>query len=207
MGSPSVDQLRLLYIVDRFTHSGNNGKRRWLKDLPLSVLVYHAIQRKVFGDYDWAPSLVEFHGVKMYGKVSQEAYADLQKLQRATLVEKLHLSTCLYDSIRAYRTTSGAAEALEALPQECRTALDELLSCGQCDALREILAFVERAHGHWSEVRNATVSYCPRCCTVEKRPEGPVISSPNANGRTSIDFFEIVDVVYRTKPAEARGFV
>ena len=91
MGAPSADQLRLLYIVDRFTHSGNNNKRRWLKGLPLSVLVYHGIQRKIFDDYDWAPSLVEFHGVKMYGKVSQEADADLEKLQHAKLLEKLHL--------------------------------------------------------------------------------------------------------------------
>ncbi len=30
MGALSVDQLRILYIVDRFTHSGNNDKRRWL---------------------------------------------------------------------------------------------------------------------------------------------------------------------------------
>ncbi|GEM_PF-5402777 len=52
MGAPSVDQLRLLYIVDRFTHSGNNNKRRWLKGLPLSVLVYHGIERKIFDDYD-----------------------------------------------------------------------------------------------------------------------------------------------------------
>ena len=28
-----------------------------------------------------------------------------------------------------------------------------------------------------------------------------------ANGRTTIDFFDIVEVVYRTKPAEVRGFV
>ena len=61
-------------------------------------------------------------------------------------------------------------------------------------ALQEILAYIERARGHWSDVRNATVSFCPRCCTVKKRPEGPVISSPRANGRTTIDFFEIVDV-------------
>ena len=60
MGAPSVDQLRLLYIVDRFTHSRNNNKRRWLKGLPLSVLVYRGIESKFFDDYDWAPSLVEF---------------------------------------------------------------------------------------------------------------------------------------------------
>ena len=207
MGALSVDQLRLLYIVDRFTHSGNNDKRRWLKGLPLAVLVYQGIQRKIFDDYDWAPSLVEFHGVKMYGKVSQEAHADLEILQRAKLLEKLHLSTCLYDSIRAYRTTVRVADALEALPEEGETALDALLSCGHCGALQEILAYIERARGHWSDVRNATVSYCPRCCTVKKRPEGPIISSPRANGRTTIDFFDIVKVVYRTKPAEVRGFV
>ncbi len=105
----SSDQLRLLYIVDRFTHSGSNGKRRWVKELPLSILVYDAIDAGIFTDYDWAPNLVEFHGVKMYGKVSQEAHADLQRLQSRNLIEKLQLSTCLDDSIRAYRSTPEAA--------------------------------------------------------------------------------------------------
>jgi hypothetical protein len=90
MGSPSLDQLRLLYIVHRFTRAnGANGKRRWMKDLPLSIAVYHGIHAGIFSDYDWAPSLVEFHGVKMYGKVSQEAHADLKKLQVDRFFENL----------------------------------------------------------------------------------------------------------------------
>ena len=201
MGSPSLDQLRLLYIVNRFTQAlGVNGKGRWLKDLPLSILVYHGISTGIFSDYDWAPSLVEFHGVKMYGKVSQEAYTDLKKLQTDRFVEKLHLSTCLYDSIRAYRATPKAVGALESLPEECRVALTTLLDCSHCGSLQEILAYVEHANGDWGQVRNSTVTYCPECCSVTRGADGPVIQASNGTARIDIDFFDIADIVYRTRP-------
>lgn len=207
MGSPSLDQLRLLYIVNRFTRAhSTNGKRRWMKDLPLSVLVYHGIHSGVFSHYDWAPSLVEFHGVKMYGKVSQEAHADLKKLQADRFVDKLHLSTCLYDSIRAYRATPEAAGALEALPDDCRTELDALLECSHCRALQEVLAYVERDTEHWSQVRNSTVTYCPACCTVRRVADGPVIEARNGATRIPIDFFDIAEIVYRTRPTPSEGF-
>ena len=207
MASPSLDQLRLLYVVDRFTRgSGVNGKRRWIKDLPLSILVYHGIHSGIFSDYDWAPSLVEFHGVKMYGKVSQEAHADLRKLQADRFIEKLHLSTCLYDSIRAYRATAKAEEALASLPDECRSALNELLDCERCGSLQEILAYVERASGHWGQARNSTVTYCPECCRVERGEHGPSIASTNGGVRIPIAFFDIADIVYRTRPTSPGGF-
>lgn len=207
MGSPSLDQLRLLYVIHRFTHAnGANGKRRWMKDLPLSIVVYHGISTGIFSDYDWAPSLVEFHGVKMYGKVSQEAHADLKKLQVDRFVEKLHLSTCLYDSIRAYRATTKASEALESLPEDCRTALDTLLECSHCGALQEILAYNERANGRWGQVKNSTVTYCPACCRVERGADGPIIAAINGAARVNIGFFDIADIVYRTRPTSPGGF-
>lgn len=206
MDSLSLDQLRLLHIVDRFTHSGRpEGKRRWMKDLPLSILVYHGIDTGIFSDYDWAPSLVEFHGVKMYGKVSQEAQSDLRRLQSARFIEKLHLSTCLYDSIRAYRSTPRAAGPLEALPDDCRLALNGLLECSHCGSLKEVLAYVERSNAHWGQVKNSTVTYCPSCCRVERGEEGPTIVSTNGSARISIDFFDIADVVYRTTPTRLGG--
>lgn len=207
MGSPSLDQLRLLYIIRRFTQTNPlPEKGRWMKELPLSILVYHGIARGVFDAYDWAPSLVEFHGVKMYGKVSQEAHADLKTLQGERLVEKLHLSTCLYDSIRAYRATTTSDTVLPSLPEPSRGALDELLQCEHCGTLEEILAYVERANGHWGHVRNATVAYCPRCCAVERGADGPTIVSPNGVGRIDIDFFDIAEIVYRSTPIPPGGW-
>jgi hypothetical protein len=207
MGSPSLDQLRLLYIVNRFTRiNGDRTGRRWMKDLPLSILVYHGIQRGVFSDYDWAPSLVEFHGVKMYGKVSQEAYADLKRLQGDRLVEKLHLSTCLYDSIRAYRTTRKAEVALESLADDDHVALNALLQCSRCGTLQEVLAYVERDRKHWSQVRNSTVTYCPACCRVRRGTDGPLIEANNGAARVTIDFFDIAEIVYRTRPSTLGGF-
>lgn len=207
MGSPSVDQLRLLYIVNRFTRmNGDNGTRRWVKDLPLSILVYHGIQSGVFSDYDWAPSLVEFHGVKMYGKVSQEAYADLKKLQGDRFVEKVHLSTCLYDSIRAYRATAKTDAAIESLADDDRVRLNALLECSRCQSLQEILAYVERDSSHWSQVRNSTVTYCPACCRVTRGVDGPVISAQNGSTKINIDFFDISEIIYRTRPTSLGGF-
>ncbi len=199
MGAPSLDQLRLLYVIHSLTGVGTaNGRGRWVKELQLSVLVYHAIENKIFETYDWAPSLVEFNGVKMYGKVSQEAHADLRKLQEAKLIEKLHLSTCLYDSIRAYRGTSRASGALDTLCVEDRRGLDDLLRCPSCEALREVMAYVERANGSWGEVKNAAISYCPRCCTVQRSPERRIVTRVE-NCRTEIAFFEIADVAYRSR--------
>lgn len=199
MGAPSLDQLRLLYVIHSLTDvSPAKGRGRWVKELQLSVLVYYAIERKIFETYDWAPSLVEFNGVKMYGKVSQEAHADLRKLQEAKLTEKLHLSTCLYDSIRAYRSTSRAFGALDALGAEGRRSLDDLLRCPRCEALREVMVFVERASGSWGHVKNAAISYCPRCCVVQRSPERRIVTR-NKKCRTEIGFFDIADVAYRSR--------
>jgi hypothetical protein len=139
--------------------------------------------------------------------VSQEAHADLKKLQGDRFVEKLHLSTCLYDSIRAYRVTPKGADALGELPRECRAPLDALVNCRRCGVLQEILAYVERSNGHWGQVRNSTVAYCPECCTVGRSDDGPVIAAANgaAPHVVEIDFFDIADVVYRTRPASTGG--
>lgn len=201
---PSVDKLCLLHIVHRYTGSGpspSQGKTRFLKELHLSVLVYRAIESGIFHGYDWAPSLVEFHGVKMYGKVSQEANADLRALQAEKLVDKLHLSTCLYGTIRSYRSTAQAEEALAALPEESRSSLDRLLQCGDCGSLREIQAFIERNGG--PEPRNRTVCFCPRCSRVSRRPAGTSVEGPH----TDVSFFELADIVYRSRPVLPPGFL
>lgn len=204
---PSLDQLCLLHIVHRYTGSAqkpSNGKTRFLKELQLSVLVYRAIESGIFRDYDWAPCLVEFHGVKMYGKVSQEANADFRKLQSGKLIDKLHLSTCLYGTIRAYRSTELAAGALGNLPRESRSALDRLLDCGVCGSLQEVKAFVER-NGN-NETKNSTLVFCPRCCTVSRNAAGTSVKGP-AGARVDIDFFRFADVVYRSRPVLPVGFV
>lgn len=204
MHSPSADQLRLLQIIDSFTgaRAKSGKKHRWVKDLHLSILVYHAIEKGLFDDYDWAPSLVEFHGVKMYGKVSQEANADLRSLQSAKLIEKVHLSTCLYDSIRAYRTSLRAAEALVDLPTDCRFRLDRMLRCQICRSLRQIMAYVEksRANGSSENPRNRTVLFCPGCSKVEKTTSGVTIRTKVSTGSLDIDFFQLADVSYRSRP-------
>jgi hypothetical protein len=204
---PSLDKLNLLHIVHRYTGDGPtpaSGKTRFLKELHLAVIVYNAIEKGIFRDYDWAPSLVEFHGVKMYGKVSQEAAADLRALQSETLVDKLHLSTCLYGTIRSYRSTARAAEALGSLPEESRASLDRLLDCGLCGALSEVQAFIERNGSE--DPRNRTIGFCPRCCTVSRNGAGTSILGP-AGARTEIAFFELTDVIYRSRPVLPVGFV
>ena len=191
MGSPSNDQLRLLYLVDRYT--GANGSRpsnRWVKELHLSVLVYHAIERGLFADYDWAPSLIEYRGVKLYGKVSQEAHADLRKLQSERLIDKLHLSTCLYDTIRAYRAAPQASDALGALEERERLAFDRALACGSCGSLREVMVDAE-GKGFDRMIRIV----CPACSRSRR----------GAKGGERIAFFEIADVVYRTRPLAPGG--
>lgn len=212
MDTPSPDQLRLLYAIDRFTGEnalkrGPSEKTRWMKELHLAVVVYHAIQNGLFADYDWAPSLVEFHGVKMYGKVSQEANADLRWLQSAKLVDKLHLSTCLYETIRAYRVTERAAPALGALESESKAALDRLLCCESCGALREVFAFVEKKTTGSLGVRNSTVHFCPRCCIVERTREGTRVREDRPGTRTVVDFFDLADIVYRTRAASLGGWL
>jgi hypothetical protein len=205
MGLP-LDPLRLLYIVQRYTGDVPNGRSRWMKELHLSVLVYHAIERGLFDDYDWAPSLVEFHGVRLYGKVSQEANADLRKLQTGKLIEKLHLSTCLYETIRAYRATERTPEALAPLPPESRAALDRLLSCPGCGALQEVMAYVELGPAGTANGRNATIAFCPRCARVDRKAPGARMTAP-AGARTDIDFFDLAAVAYRTRPHLPGGFL
>ena len=60
------------------------------------------------------------------------------------------------------------------------------------------MAYVGRANGSWSQVKNAAISYCPRCCIVQRSPERRIVTRVE-NCRTEIAFFEIADVAYRSR--------
>ena len=85
--------------------------------------------------------------------------------QRAKLLEKLHLSTMLARLIRPVATNTLRSWPK---PRNARSKdLDDprLMRCSLTDIAersRKSSNDVERARGHWSDVRNATVSYCPR---------------------------------------------
>lgn len=52
------EHLKLLYLISRYSHTAQPGdaeKDRWIRKLPLLVLIYEGIVAKVF-DYDYAPA-------------------------------------------------------------------------------------------------------------------------------------------------------
>jgi len=138
------DARRLLYAVSEYT--GSSGEHPWLKEFVLSAIVCLGTERGTFREYDPAPSLYSFRGVKMFAMLSQEALADLDVLFRAGLLEKLLLNTRHYSTITAVRATPQGREYLDrkgVLTPEDRAAVDALIRCGKCGKLYDFPVFRE----------------------------------------------------------------
>jgi hypothetical protein len=127
--SLSHDQQALLYLLYEYT-----GKQRsrflWVKELHLNALIYYLIKRQVFLEYDYAPSLVTFHGIKMYAKISQEALWDLERFRRLGMVQKLKLSNKYYDDVGAYRLHNGISKIGEVVSEEIISLVKNNVECG-----------------------------------------------------------------------------
>ncbi len=146
MKSLTSDQMKLLYLISKKSVI-RQGERNitWLKELSLLSLVFEGIQRGIFTDYDYAPSLVKFQGVQLYANVSQEYLKDIDHLMERDFLYKLKLNTKYYDNISAYCVTPNVKEIDLVISQEMKHEIDELMSCPHCRTMIKVFVKDGRA--------------------------------------------------------------
>ncbi|NJD99535.1 hypothetical protein E3E26_07025 [Thermococcus sp. LS1] len=123
------DQQALLYLLHAYT-GDSRGEFLWVKELHLNALIYYLITQGVFKEYDYAPSLITFHGIKMYAKISQEALWDLERFRRIGMVQKLKLSNKYYDDVGAYRLHNGISKISVLVSDEVIEEVENAITCG-----------------------------------------------------------------------------
>ncbi|MFB0562887.1 MAG: hypothetical protein ACETWM_16940 [Candidatus Lokiarchaeia archaeon] len=134
------EQERLLYLISLYSKpaQNNSDEEVWIKDLALKALIYKGITEKIF-DYDYAPSVVMFDGIKKLVNVSQEGEDDINDLREMNLVSRLKLSTSKYNIINAYGITYLGLNVLKNAKKENRNTVDKLVKCSRCKNLGEVL--------------------------------------------------------------------
>ena len=121
------DAEKLLYIISLYT---GGEVIKWIKNYALWVLVYYGIINNVFKSYDYAPTVVMWHGAFRVANISMEAEKDLLRLRNEGLIEKLRLATSKYRYITAYRVSKGGLEYLKGVPAEIRKSVDAVFRPG-----------------------------------------------------------------------------
>jgi WD repeat-containing protein 35 len=134
------EQERLLYLISLYSKPAQNSSDEevWIKDLALKALIYQGIIEKVF-NYDYAPLVIMFDGVKRMVNVSMEGEDDINDLRELKLVSRLKLSTSKYNIINAYRVNIEGLEVLKGAKKENLEAVDKLVKCLSCGNLKEVL--------------------------------------------------------------------
>ncbi len=100
----SRDAEKLLYLISLYTK--NEGElEKWIKNYAFWALIYHGIVEKVFEKYDYTPVIVMWYGVLRIANISMEAEADIFRLRKEGLINKLRLATSKYRYITAYKIT------------------------------------------------------------------------------------------------------
>ncbi|WP_297438702.1 hypothetical protein [Thermococcus sp.] len=169
------DQQALIYLLHAYTGTQTDGFL-WVKELHLNALIYHLIKAGVFEEYDYAPSLVTFHGIKMYAKISQEVLWDLERFRRIGMVQKLKLSNKYYDDVGAYRLHNGISKISRFVSMDVMNTVEEEIGCG-----KERLTVLISEHPQRGRTVLDAYLRCP--------PEG----------MRKIDFFDIRRIAYSSK--------
>lgn len=121
------DAEKLLYLISLYT---GGEVIRWIKNYALWVLVYYGIINDVFKGYDYAPTVVMWHGAFRVANISMEAEKDLLRLRNEGLIEKLRLATSKYRYITAYRVSKDGLEYLKEVPTEVKRSVDSVFKPG-----------------------------------------------------------------------------
>ena len=145
------DQRKLIYLVSRKSRIEKDWII-WLKELALLTLVHKGIRLGVFKSYDYAPSLVVFHGVKLYANVSQEYLKDIEKLRYMGMLYKLKLNTKYYDNINAFTVATSTERVISNMSRQAKDEVDKLIDCPKCKGTMKVVV----------NVKSSTL-LCPQC--------------------------------------------
>jgi len=123
----------LLYLISRLTDS-LNCPTTWVKETPLQALIFYAIRKGLFNEYDYAPISSSFLGQgRKFVNISKEGEDDLGDLREMGLLETIRLSSTKHDYITGYRPTIESRKHLSQFENEVKTRIDNLFVCPECN--------------------------------------------------------------------------
>lgn len=129
----SANHLRLLYLLSRFAMypSSTDDEEKWLRNLPLLVMVYEAIVQGIL-DYDYSPVCTNIvkNGMsrRIWMNISQDARAAIDDLREHDLIKALKTCSEDFQPSTAYQVTATGMAQLEAFPAHERKSIDTFLS-------------------------------------------------------------------------------
>ncbi|DBA00171.1 TPA: hypothetical protein N0F65_007796 [Lagenidium giganteum] len=129
----SLNHQRLLYLLSRFAMypSSTDEDEKWLRNLPLLVMVYEAIVHGVL-DYDYSPVCTNIvkngRSRRIWMNISQDAKAAIDDLREHDLVNALKTCSEDFQPSTAYQVTPQAVTLLKNFPVEEKKAIDAFLS-------------------------------------------------------------------------------
>jgi hypothetical protein len=128
----TLEQQELLYLISRLTDS-LNCPISWVKETPLQALIFQAIRKGIFNEYDYAPISTSFLGRgRKFVNISKEGEDDLGDLRELGLLETIRLSSAQHDYITGYRPTRESKNHLLNMNETVRQSIDNLFICPQC---------------------------------------------------------------------------
>ena len=147
------NQLRLLYLIARYSHKARsaNEKEKWLRAVPLLVLIFEGIRAEAF-DYDYAPQSVLVGTKRVFMNISQEGKDDLDDLRESGLVNAVKLSSKEFQSVTAFQLSDAGYEVLDKIPEEvieevtASNAVSVILRCAWC---RSTISSWTKRPGSW----------------------------------------------------------
>ncbi|RLN89200.1 hypothetical protein BBJ28_00019204 [Nothophytophthora sp. Chile5] len=128
----SPSHLRLLYLLSRFATYPNSTdeEEKWLRSLPLQVMVYEAIVHGLLA-FDYSPvctSIVkDGQSRRLWLNVSHDAGAAIDDLRERELVKALKTCSEDFQPSTAYQVTARASAVLESLPYRDKQRVDSFL--------------------------------------------------------------------------------
>ncbi|KAG1703876.1 hypothetical protein DVH05_006883 [Phytophthora capsici] len=140
IGSLQVDaknwtpsHLHLLYLLSRFATypSSTDEEEKWLRSLPLQVMVFEAIVHGLLA-FDYSPvctSIVkDGQSRRLWLNMSHDARAAIDDLREHELVKALKTCSEDFQPSTAYQVTEEGMKVLSMLPNRDRQRLDEFLT-------------------------------------------------------------------------------
>lgn len=128
----SANHFKLLYLISLYAIASNSTKQneRWIRHVPLLVLMFEGIVRGKFG-FDYAPSSVRlaFKGrtLRRWINISREGSAAINDLWELHLVNGLKLSSDDFQPITAYQLSTKGLAMLKHLPGSLKDEVDSFI--------------------------------------------------------------------------------
>ena len=172
MPDTTTDQKRLLILISKFSNPAKkrNEQETWIKKISLMALIHRGITKKIFKDYDFAPTLVEYMGGKRFANMSKEGEDDVADLREMNYVKRLKLATSHHVYVSAYRITTKGVKAAAGFDKKHHKAIEKIIKC-KCGGMADIENMLD------------PFLICKKCNTKKK-----------------IDIFDIDELAYISSP-------